>query len=85
MVPQRDTKQGYTQIYGIDYVENISFGSKDEYNLSSFTIGNQFWADPTKKILFFMDLKEQIYIEVPLGFESKKIMVCKLKKGPLWT
>ena len=30
------------------------------------------------------DLDEEIYMEVPLGFESEKNKVCRLKKNTSW-
>ena len=77
--------KGYTQTYGIDYLETfapvakmntirvlLSLTTNFGWNLQQFDVKNAFLHG---------DLEEEIYMEVPPGFESKEGMVCKLKKA----
>ena len=74
--------------YGIDYLEIyapiakmnkdykvrvlLSLAANFGWNLQQFHVKNAFLHG---------DLEEEFYMEVPLGFESKEGMVCKLKKA----
>lgn len=42
------------------------------WNLQQFDVKDGF---------LHIDLEEEIFVEVPLGFESKEGMVCRLKKA----
>lgn len=77
--------KGYTQMYGIDYLETfapvakmstmrvlLSSAVNFRWNLQQFDVKNAFLHG---------DLEEEVYMEVPRGFESKEGMVCKLKKA----
>ena len=61
---------------------------KNEYSENLIIIGCIFLLEPTiisLKIAFLHgDLDEQIYMEVPLSFESKKGMLCWMKKALYW-
>ena len=77
--------KGYTQTYEIDYLETfapvakmntiqvlLSLTANFGWNLQQFDVKNAFMHG---------DLEEEIYMEVPSGFESKERMVCKFKKA----
>ena len=77
--------KGYTQTYGIYYLETfallakmnivralLSLAANFRWNLQHFDV---------KNVFLHGDLEEEIYIEVPPRFESKEGMVCKLKKA----
>ena len=77
--------KGYTQTYGIDYLETIapvekmntvrvllSLAANFGWNLQQFDVKNAFMHGY---------LEEEIYMEVPPRFESKEGMACKLKKA----
>ena len=73
------------QIYGIDYLETFSLVAKMKTVriLLSLTIsrGWSMQQYDVKNTFLHGDLDEEIYMEVPLGFESESNKVCKLKKG----
>ena len=78
--------KGYTQTYGIDYLETSAPGEKIstvqvllslvanfEWNIQQFDV---------KNASLHGDLEEKIYKEIPPGFKfKKKKTVCKLKKA----
>lgn len=77
--------KGYTQNYGIDYLETfapvakmntvriiLSLAAIFGWTLLQFDVKNAFLHG---------DLEEEIYMEVPPGFESKAGKVCRLKKA----
>ena len=80
--------KGYTQTYGVDYLETfalvakintirilLSLGAMFDWPLSQFDVKNVFLHGA---------LKEEIYMEVPPGFglqNKDKNVVCRLKKA----
>lgn len=76
--------KGYTQTYGIDYLETfapvakmntvrilLSLAAIFGWTLQQFDVKNAFLHG---------DLEEEVYMEVPPGFESKARKVCRLKR-----
>jgi len=79
--------KGYTQTYGIDYSKTFSPVAKIETIRVLFSIAtNKNWPlhqFDVKNAFLHGDLKEEVYMEAPLGF-SKDFQiyeVCKLKKA----
>ena len=79
--------KGYTQTYGVDYLETfalvakmntirvlLSLAANFEWNLQQFDV---------KNVFLHVDLKEEIYMEVPprFGKNLEGRNVCKLKKA----
>ena len=77
--------KGYTQTYGIDYHETfspvakmstvrilLSLAANYGWNLQQFDVKNAFLHG---------NLEEEIYMEVPPGFNFEKDKVCKLRKA----
>ena len=76
--------KGYTQTCRIDYLETFAPVAKMNtvrILLSLAAVFNWNRQQFDVKIAFLHgDLDEEIYMEVPPSFESKKGMVCRLKK-----
>lgn len=77
--------KGYTQTYGIDYLETfalvammntvrviLSLASNLGWELQQFDVKNAFLHG---------DLEEEIYMDVPPGYETPNTVVCKLNKA----
>jgi len=79
--------KGYTQTYGIDYSETFSPVAKINIIRVLFSIAtNKNWPlhqFDVKIAFLYGDLKEEVYIEAPLGFSKdfQRNEVCKLKKA----
>jgi len=76
----------YTQTYGIDYSETLSLVAKIDTTRVLFSIAaNKNWSlhqFDVKNAFLHGDLKEEVYIEAPLGFSKdfQRNEVCKLEK-----
>lgn len=80
--------KGFTLTYGIDYKETsapiaklssirvlVSLAANHEWPLQQLGVKNAFLNG---------DLREELYMESPPGFEQKNNLVYKLKKISLW-
>ena len=78
--------KGYTQTYDIDYSETFSSVAKIDTIRVLFSIAaNKNWPlykFDVKNVFLHGDLKEEVYMEAPLGFceDFQRNKVCKLKK-----
>jgi hypothetical protein len=78
--------KGYTQTYGIDYLETFTPMAKMNTVRILLSLAVQFsWPlqqFDVKNAFLHGDLEEEIYMEIPPDFVSRtgKGMVCKLKK-----
>lgn len=81
----RRVAKGYTQLYGIDYIETfspvakvntvrllISLAANLDWPLHQFDVKNSFLHD---------DLEEEVYMDIPAGFIGSVGSICKLKKA----
>jgi Reverse transcriptase (RNA-dependent DNA polymerase) len=81
--------KGYTQTYGVDYEE--TFAPVAKMNTVRTLIScevNSGWdlcQLDVKNAFFYGDLKEEVYIEIPPGFQNEQLKgkVCRLKR-PLY-
>jgi hypothetical protein len=77
--------KGYTQTYGIDYLETFAPVAKmNTVRVILSLVANFGWdlhQYDVKNAFLHGDLEEEIYMEAPPGFEFKEGMVCKLKKA----
>jgi len=74
---------GYTQIYGIDYLETFSPVAKmNTIRILLSLAANYGWSLQQFDVNFFFlhGNLEEIYMEVPPGFNFEKGKVCKLRK-----
>ena len=76
--------KGYTQTYGIDYLETFALIAKmNTVRILLSMAANRGWSMQqfdVKNAFLHGNLDEEIYMEVPLGLELEKNKVCKLKK-----
>ena len=76
--------KGYTQTYGIRYLETFALVAKMNIVRILLTLtANRGWSlqqFDEKNVFLHGNLDEEIYMKVPLRFESEKNKVCKLKK-----
>lgn len=79
--------KGYTQTYGIDYLETFAPVAKMNIVRVLLSLAANFgWKlhqYDVKNAFLHGDLEEEIYMEIPPGFCSgkEKNMVCRLKKA----
>ena len=77
--------KGYTQTYGIDYLETFSPVAKmNTVRILLSLAANYGWSlqqFDVKNAFLHGTLEEEIYMEVPPGFNFEKGKVCKLRKA----
>lgn len=76
--------QGYSQVKGIDYQETFSpvvTYTSIRYLLSVAAVLNLNWQMDAVTAFLNGELKEEIYMEEPEGYQTKEGKFCKLKKN----
>jgi uncharacterized protein (DUF2164 family) len=79
--------KGYTQKYGVDYEETFAPVAKMNIVRTLISCAVNFGWDlfqlDVKNIFLHGDLKEEVYMEIPSGFENEKLKgkVCRLKQS----
>ena len=79
--------KGYTQTYGVDYEETFSPVAKmNTVRILLSCAANLDWTVhqlDVKNTFLHGDLKEEVYMEIPPGFEDAKTIgkVCRLKRS----
>jgi Reverse transcriptase (RNA-dependent DNA polymerase) len=77
----------YTRIYGVDYEETFAPVAKINTARTLISCAVNFWWDlfqlDVKNIFLYGDLKEEVCMKIPSGFENKQLKgkVCRLKRS----